>query len=343
MFLFLIGSPGRFTERCEALVTALAERALGPVGLIRADTLEQISRNVLASGAPHGVVTSPQAGQRLRAALVDTGQNFIVAVDDPRKAVADLVMADDVPFADAVRCVASSCGALTGYVTAPGALVLSPSSHPLAEVNTAVSIARHLRLSLNEDEVAAVHRRSIFSMASTARFAGEAGSQGIEAIDAQILQEALAPYLELPVINEVLPISWAPELFSRGERSSDPATGAIDITGRPRCLFSGPHIVLPVGSWSLALALYISREAAEHEFVAEIVTDAPLASGTIRPRAEGPAEIHLDFVLPELADHPVSLKLSTRRAAFDGAIGLLGATLTRAGGRADESSTPAQP
>ncbi|HEX6443001.1 MAG TPA: hypothetical protein VF007_12490 [Stellaceae bacterium] len=343
MFAFLIGLPGRFTERCEALVTALAEQALGPMGLIRADTLAQISRNVLANGASHAVVTSRQAGQRLRAALVDTEQNFIVAVDDPRKAVADLVTGDGVPFAEAVRRVASSCGALTGYITAAGALVLSPGIRPPKEVTTALMIGRHLRLPLNEAEVAAVRRRSMSLMASVAGPGNDAGSQGLDAAEAQILQAALGPYLELPAINEAVPIGWAPELFLRGERSSEPAAGPIDITGRPRCLFSGPHIFLPSGSWSLALALNISREAAEHEFVAELMTDAPLASGTIRPRAEGPAEIHLDFVLPELADHPVSLKLSTRRAAFDGAIGLLGATLTRADGAADEASTPAQP
>lgn len=343
MFPFLLGLPGRFTKRCEALVTALAERTLGPVGLIHADTLEQISLHVLASGASHAVVTSRQAGQRLRDALIDTGQNFIVAVDDPRTSVGDLVMVDDLPFAEALRRVASSCGGLTGYVTVPGALVLSSDLHPLEEVNTALAIARHLRLSLNEAEIAATHRRSMSPTESSVGLAGEAGWRDFEATEAQIIQGALGPYLELPAMNEAVPISWAPELFSRGERSSDPAAGPIDITGRPRCLFSGPHILLPSGSWSLALALHISREAAEHEFVAELVTDAPLTSGTIRPRAEGPAEIHLDFVLPELADHPVSLKLSTSRAAFDGTIGLLGATLTRAGGTAHESSTPSQP
>lgn len=336
MFLFLIGLPGRFTKDCEALVVALAEAALGPVALIRADRLEQLSLSVLASGASHAVVTSRQAGQRLRDALVDTGQNFVVGIDDPRKAVADLVIGEGVAFAEAVRRVASSCGALTGYVTAPGALVVSPARHPLEKVNTALAIARHLGLALNEAEVAAAHRRSISPAASTARLAGEAPWQDLEPTEAQTVHDALAPYLELPAISEAVPISWAPVLFSLGERSSEPAARPIDITGRPRCLFSGPNIVLPPGSWSLTLAVQFSREAAEHEFAADLVTDAPLASGTIRPRAEGPAEINLNFVLGELADEPVSLRFSTRRAAFDGAIALLGARLARADGSAGE-------
>lgn len=336
MFLFLIGLPGRFIEDCEALVVALAERALGQVELIRADALEQLSRSVLASGASHAVVTSRQAGQRLRGALVDTGQNFVLAIDEPRKAVADLVIGDGVPFADAVRRVASSCGALTGYVTAPGALVVSPSRYPLQEVNTARAIAAHLKLPLNDAEAAAAHRSSMRAALPTAELADDAWWQSVDPTHAQTVEGALAPYLELPAVSEAVPISWAPELFSRGEGSSDPAAGPIDITGRPRCLFGGPHIMLPPGAWSLSLALYISREAAEHEFVAEVVTDAPLASGTIRPRAEGPAEINLNFVLEELADQPVSLRFSTRRAAFDGAIALLGVRLARAGGSAGE-------
>jgi hypothetical protein len=336
MFLFLIGLPGRYTEGCQVLVAALAEQALGPVALIRANTLEQISVDVLATGSSHGVVTSPQAGQRLRGALVDTGQNFLAAIDNPAKVLADLVLSEGVPFTEAVRRVASSCGALSGYVTAPGALILSPTGRALEEVSTALAIARHLRLPLNDAEVAAVHRRFTRTIGPSAAPAGQAWWQSLDPAQVQTVEGALAPYLELPVISESVPINWAPELFSRGEHSSEPAAGPIDITGRPRCLFSGPQIVLPPGSWSLALALYISREAAEHEFVAEVVTDAPLASGTIRPRAEGPAEINLNFVLAELADQPVCLRFSTRRAAFDGAIAFLGARLARADGNPGE-------
>src|SRR4051794_13782466 len=117
MFPLVIGLPGRFTDRCEALVLALAERALGPTGVIRAERLEQIAISVLGTGASRAVVSSRQGGgRRLRAVLLETGQNFIVAVDEPRKAVAHLIADERVPIAEAVRCVASSCGALAGYV-----------------------------------------------------------------------------------------------------------------------------------------------------------------------------------------------------------------------------------
>src|SRR5438132_10849463 len=81
MFLFVIGFPGRFTAWCDAVVAGLAERSLGPTDLMHADTLEELARNVLRSGASRAVVASRQGGGRLYRALVDIGQRFIVALD----------------------------------------------------------------------------------------------------------------------------------------------------------------------------------------------------------------------------------------------------------------------
>jgi hypothetical protein len=204
-------------------------------------------------------------------------------------------------------------------------------------VGTAAAIVRHLKLPLEEAEIPDVVRNRVGAGALSREIDADTWWDGLDAEDAQTVKGALAPYLAFPARNEAVRISWAPELFLLGDRSHEPATGAIDITGRPRCLFNGPRIVLPSGSWSLTVAMLFSRDAAEHEFVAELFTDVQLASGTIRPSTEGRAEISLNFVVPELADQPVSLRVSTRRAAFDGVIALVGATLARPGGSANEA------
>ena len=71
-----------------------------------------------------------------------------------------------------------------------------------------------------------------------------------------------------------------------------------------------------------------SREATERDFLVEVVADRQLASCTIRPRTEGSFEAHLAFVIDPTTDHPIAIRFSNQRAAFDGAVGLVGATLT---------------
>ena len=77
------------------------------------------------------------------------------------------------------------------------------------------------------------------------------------------------------------------------------------------------------------MTLGFSREAADHEFVVEIVTDRQLASSNLRPHHEGDWTAELSFVIDDSSDYPVAIRLSTRRAAFDGLVALRGASLLR--------------
>src|SRR5713226_4377120 len=130
MFLFVFGLPGRFSEWCEAVVAGLAERALGPTEQLHADTLEQLALGVMRLGVAQAVVGSHQPGGALRRALVEAGQRFVVALDDPGATLAELALEPGTGLAAATRAVASSCGALIGMRSAPGALVLRHDRDP---------------------------------------------------------------------------------------------------------------------------------------------------------------------------------------------------------------------
>jgi hypothetical protein len=99
--------------------------------------------------------------------------------------------------------------------------------------------------------------------------------------------------------------------------------------------------MLPPGLWSLSLTMRFSREAAEHEFLVEICTEHPLASGTIRPQQEGSAEVTVDFALADSTEHPIAIRVNSLRAAFDGAITVVGATLVRAADAPPAGQVPA--
>jgi hypothetical protein len=63
----------------------------------------------------------------------------------------------------------------------------------------------------------------------------------------------------------------------------------------------------------------------------EVVADRQIASRTIRPQTEGVFEVNLTFALEPTTDHPISIRLSTQRAVFDGAVAVVGAVLTTDG------------
>ena len=130
MLFFVFGLPGGFAEWCDAVTTELARHALGPTGLIRADRLEQLTLGVIATGATQAVVSSRQPGGRLRRALIDGGRNFIVALDDPRTVLAELVRGRGMPLAAATQAVSSSCAALLDHGATPGALVVHREAPP---------------------------------------------------------------------------------------------------------------------------------------------------------------------------------------------------------------------
>ena len=97
--------------------------------------------------------------------------------------------------------------------------------------------------------------------------------------------------------------------------------------------------MLPPGSWSLSLKLLFSREATEHDFLLEVVADRQVASRTIRPQTEGVFEVNLGFAVEPTTDHPIAIRLSTQRAAFDGTVAVVGAVLTTDGAALAETGS----
>lgn len=328
MFFFVFGLPGRFAQWCDALTVELAGLALGRTGLSHAETLDQLALNALSTGASHGVVAARQPGGKLRAALGDDRRDLIVALDDPRPALVDLVLGQGVGLAAATQAVASSCGALWDWAAMPGALILHAERDAAQPAETAAAIARHLRIAIDDAALAGILRD--LAGASPVRPPHDTTQwwNALQPAEQQMMIGALEPYVG-DDDRALSAITWTRELFFLADRPTERVVGPVDITGRARRLFDGPHIMLPPGAWSLSLSARLSRGAVEHEFLVEITADRPLAAGTLSPQRDGRAEIRLDFVLDALTERPLAVRLSSTRAAFDGAILIDRVTLVR--------------
>lgn len=330
MLFFVFGLSGRFSQWCETVVAELASRAGGTAAVICADTLEQIAIEAIRTGASHAVVSSRQPGGRLRAALVEQRCNFVVALDAPQRALLDLALDQQIELAAAVQQLASGCATLRGFAAAPGALTLHGDRDLPWAAGTIAAIARHLRIAIDESAIAELADRLAASGPARAEHDAAAWWNRLDVTEQELAIGALMPFVDDRAHGGPLSVTWAHDLFFLGDRPQERASGPIDITGRARCLLHGPHIMLPPGSWSLSLTALFSREAAEHEFLVEVGADRPLASAMIQPQPEGSAEVALDFVLDDAIERPIAIRVHSQRAAFDGAIVVVRATLVRA-------------
>jgi hypothetical protein len=337
MLYFVIGLPGRFTEWCDAATAAVARRALGATELVRADTLEEISLAMIGSGAARAVVASRQPGGRLRSALVAAGRTFLVTVEDPWTALAEAVHRQAGDVAAAAQLVASSCAGITRYVASPGALALFRDRDAGDPAGLVRAIAHHLGLGIGEPEITQIIADLAASGQTLEPVDGVPRWDRFRAEELRVVRGVLDPFVNYLVNGALPPITWERELFFLGDRPSERATGVIDVTGRARCLLHGPHIMLPPGSWSLSLKLFFSAAAAEYDFLAEVLADRLIASCVIRPQAEGVLELNLAFAVEVTTDHPIAIRLSTQRAAFDGTVVVLGASLATDGAALAES------
>src|SRR5690348_12194743 len=122
MILFSIGLPGRFTAQCTAAMAKLAADAGGTVATTICpplvdlfgyagvhSSLEALGRLLVKSAADHVAIGLHQPDQTFCEILARRETPFLVALDDPRNAVADVVAETGVDLRSAVRAVANSC------------------------------------------------------------------------------------------------------------------------------------------------------------------------------------------------------------------------------------------
>lgn len=319
MLYFVVGLPGHFATWCDAVALRLLRHAHGGGEALAADTLHDLAAAAIRTGSAHAVVTCRRPGGRLRAALTEAERRFVVALDDPRLAMMDLADRDNPDVPAATTLIASSCAAIARYDRSPGALVVRAGDAAADPTVAAASIAAHFALDIDLAAIAGIVG-GLAEEGITAE-AAEAPTRW-HALDANPrgwAEGALASYINYFDSGELTPINWVRELFFKGDQPTERASWIIDITGRARCLVHGPGILVAAGNWLVTVRLLFSKEATEHEFLVELHADRPIGEATVRPEREGGLEVSFPLSLEEASNHPLTIRLSSRRAAFDGA------------------------
>lgn len=320
MLNFIIGLPGFFSEWCENVIAELCRPGPDPVEHLQANTARELVLGLLQWRATNGVVIACQPSGNLLDVLSANNRRFIVALDSPRDALAQLVMSKNMELLSAIQSVASGCGAVMPYVSAPEALVLTARDVSADVVGAVSMIRKHLNISFPNRGVADI--ASCFStrnwdveMARTRQWWND-----LDGEDRKIAEDAIGGYDGSFFFGKMSALKWAPSLFRSGDRPQERLSGPIDITGRSRSLFFGPQILVPRGDWLLAFKLVFSEAALGHDFSIEVSAGQPLASSVVSPWREGEYQGHLTFTVGDAVDQPLEVRMEMRRAAFDGTL-----------------------
>jgi hypothetical protein len=319
MLYFVIGLPGHFATWCDAIALRLLRHAHGGGEALVADTLLDLAAAAIHTGSAHAVVTCRRPSGRLRTVLTEAERRFVVALDDPRLAMMDLADRDSPDVPAAATLIASSCAAIARYDRSPGALVVRASEAAADPVAVAASIAAHFGLAADPDAIAGIVVGLAEEGITAAAHESPNRWHALDANPRGWAEGALASYINYFDSGELTPINWARELFFKGDQPGERASWIIDITGRARCLLQGPGILVAAGNWLVTVKLLFSREATEHEFLVELHADRPIGVATVRPEREGGLEVSFPLTLEETTNQPLIIRLSSRRAAFDGA------------------------
>jgi len=331
MIFFSIGLPSRFAEACDFLVWHLAEAALGPIQLIGGNTLDEIGLALVKSQSEHLVIAARQPSADLLEALASAGVSFIIALDDPRAALQNLVVGHGMEWMVATRTTASSCASMLSYASLPQALVLRARQDGGDPIATATAIAGCLGLPLNAAEIAACAASCPQLAAAKIEADADPWWEGLDPTNREIAAGALIGYADYFSGHGLGEIFWSRDLFFVGDAPLEPASGVIDLAGGIRNLVFGPYIALPPGGWNSAVSLAVSKEAAGMNFGIEVIAGpscVSLAYTSIAPDDQGLCRATLAFTVDTSTEQPISLRIANLQPASGGRLALAQVALT---------------
>jgi hypothetical protein len=291
--------------------------------------LDQVGLVLIRDAPAQLVVGARQPDERMRAALAETEIPFIVALDDPRGAVVDILAKTGVEPAAATRAVANSCPFIMRYLTMPGALTLhakNARSDPSGMVST---IAAHFRVPIIESQAEEIAHSLAQGGLVPVETDGSEATQFLPERSRKMLDGALAPYGEFFAGATMSQFVWTRDLFALvGDPTKKPAH-LIDVSGGARCLIYGPYIHLSPGSWNARVVLGFSPEATGHIFLVDACcSQRQLAATSFHASSPGVQTAEISFSLGEAVGEGVEIRVMVLDERAKGRLAFGHATLT---------------
>jgi hypothetical protein len=274
-----------------------------------APVLDQVAISLIETSAAHLVMGARQPDERLRAALGATNARFVVALDDPRCAVADILENTDGNLRAVTRAIANSCPLVMQCASSPGAITIRGYQADIDAASAVAAVARHFELTLDDGEAQRIVDELAGRGLSYAPGSPAEGPARSSITGHKMVEGALGAYAKCFAGGDLPAIIWPRELFIVNGDSGRGLTDALDVRGGMRILIFGPYIHLPAGSWTARVFLGFSSEAAGHTFLVDAYSGGQLASTSFQPERAGVYTVDINFSLGEPSGQGVEIRV----------------------------------
>ena len=330
MILLSLGLPGHLAEWCDAVLALLARRLGGGDVLVATwpplqdvfnrtesgTALAAAALGLIRSNASHVVLGARQPDEGLYAALLQTNSSFVLALDDPRNAVADVFAAANGALASITGAVASACPLLARFASLPGAFVVRRGGDPAAHLVSAM--AGHLGLAPSEAEIAGIVAELDSAGLSRALTLERQWHERIPEAGHKLVDGALGAYAEASPGEKLGQIVWRRELFLSADKPGTSLTDTVSLVGPPRHIVFGPYIRLPQGSWNARVLLGISPEGVGQLLMIDVYAGGQLTSTMLRPHNGGIYTVELNFAVAGPVSDRAELRIQLPNGAVRG-------------------------
>lgn len=342
-----MGLPGRFAEWCAGVLARLAAPAGPAVGLAWPPVaamlgyqpvpsiLEELGAALIANVAGGGerfVVNACQPDDQLRDVLMAREIPFVVALDDPQIAIAEMWAATGAAPKQLVRALANSYPFLMPYAALPRALVLTAEAARADPAAAVTAIAAHVDLAVRRPRARVIARE----LAAQGLSPAPQPAAELPPDAAKMLAAALSPYDRHFMSGTLDEIVWTRELFALD--TLDSPRGPIDVGGGPRNLIFGPYIHLPPGEWRARVVLGLSPETLGTLFVVDAFADArQLGQATLAPTRGGVHVADIPFTIAEPSRQGLEIRVLVASATARGRLAFGHVVLQQRGGAGPEA------
>jgi hypothetical protein len=271
--------------------------------------LDQVAISLIETNAAHVVMGARQPDERLRIALNATNAPFVVALDDPRCAVTDILVHSSSDLRAVTRAVANSCPLVMRYAASPRAITIHGHKADPDAAGTVAGIARHFEITLEDGEAQRVVDELAGSGICYAPGSADEDAARSPAVGHKVVEGALGAYAKHFRGSDLATITWPRELFIVNGDAGKGLTDALDVGGGLRILIFGPYIHLPAGSWTARAVLGFSSEAAGHTFLVDAYSGGQLGSTSFQPERAGVYTVDINFSLDEPSGQGVEIRV----------------------------------
>lgn len=322
MIFVCVGLPGRFAEWCDAAIARLGERLGGAVGVVAYPTVHEMlgygpimptsdaaALTMLKDEFTHLVVGARRPDALLRAALTQTNARFVMALEDPRIAVSNLLDGSAAELSAATRAVANCCPPIISYLSMEGALTLRADQEGADPCAAIAAIAKHFGIDAGATEIEQIAGDLANRGLDLQQVAHAAWADRIPEVGRKMVDGALGAYAECFGGRSMGQIVWTRDLFMLTGDAANRPIRAIDVSGGTRNLIFGPYIHLPAGSWNARTVLGFSKEAVGYTFLVDVAAGPQLGASRLQPASGGLVETNIAFSLELQMDAEVELRV----------------------------------